>query len=67
MSIDENELLTWLDSHKILSKRNAIASDGKFYYAIDFVALNRKIRELSGISESEVITIDEQTEAQAEV
>lgn len=65
--IDENELLAWAGEHRILSKRNAVLSRGEFYYAIDFVALNRKIREMAGIPESEVADDKKTSPRQQEV
>lgn len=65
--INEAELLTWLDSAKRAAKIPPIIPEGKYTMVVEVVPLLGKIRELSGTSESEVITIDEQAEAQAEV
>lgn len=54
--IDETKLLEWLETHKKLSKNDPIGSDGKYYYAIDFVDLRAEIRRLrGGADEQEVI------------
>lgn len=46
--IDEQRLLTWLESHKILSKTYFPGEDGEIYYGISFVDLRRQLREMKG-------------------
>lgn len=57
--IDAGELLEWAEMHKILSKNYVPYKDGKFYYAIDYPALKRKINALCGVSEKEEVMQDE--------
>ena len=49
--IDENELLTWLDSHKRAAKIPPIVESGKYSMVVEFVPLLRHIREMAGTSE----------------
>lgn len=48
--INENELLTWLDSHKRAAKIPPIVSDGKYTMIVEFVPLLRHIREMAADS-----------------
>ena len=49
--INENELLSWLDSHKRAAKIPPIVESGKYSMVVEFVPLLRHIREMAGTAE----------------